>query len=134
VFHSEWATFKWGIDEEAIKMRIIMDRGYCDASRSFCARCSATFFRKPMGTDRPCVVDVIDDGDDDLLHFELRTSGQTLTFDLTQELQEGLALEGWEFLAAFYPSYLRSGAAERWRALSTLPPHDSHTAASPGHI
>lgn len=98
-------------------MKIIMDRNYCDASRSFCASCSAAFFRKPMGTDRPCIVAVIDDGDDDMLHFVLRTSGRSVKFDLTKELQEGLALEGWEFLADFYPSYLRTGAAERWRAL-----------------
>ena len=99
-------------------MKIIMDRDYCDASRSFCAVCSAAFFRKPMGTDRPCIVAVIDDGDDEVLNFELRTSGRTLQFSLTEELQEGLALEGWEFLADFYPSYLRQGAAERWRALA----------------
>lgn len=112
-------------------MKIIMDRGYCDAARSFCARCSAAFFQKPMGTDRPCVVAVIDDGDDDMLHFEVRTSGQTLTFDLTKDLQEGLALEGWEFLADFYPSYLRTGAAERWRELSKLTDHDHATYTAP---
>jgi hypothetical protein len=99
-------------------MKIVMDRNYCDASRSFCASCSAAFFRKPLGTDRPCIVSVIDDGDDDVLHFVVRTSGRTLTFDLTEELQEGLAIEGWEFLADFYPSYLRKGAAKRWRALA----------------
>jgi hypothetical protein len=50
--------------------------------------------------------------------FCARTSGRTLEFDLTDEVQEGLALEGWEFLADFYPSYLRTGAAERWRKLA----------------
>lgn len=99
-------------------MKIIMNRGFCDASRPFCATCSAAFFRKPMGTDRPCIVAVVDDGDD-VLHFELKTSGRTLKFDLTGELQEGLALEGWEFLADFYPSYLRTGAAARWKAIAT---------------
>ena len=32
-------------------MKIVMNRGFCDASRPFCATCSAAFFRKPMGTD-----------------------------------------------------------------------------------
>lgn len=99
-------------------MKIVMDRNYCDASRSFCAMCSAAYFRKPTGTDRPCIVSITDDGDDDVLHFTLRTNGRTIDFDLTEEVQEGLALEGWEFLADFYPSYLRTGAAERWRALA----------------
>lgn len=102
-------------------MRIVLDRSYCNAALSFCARCSAAFFRNPMGTDRPCVVDVIDDGREDLLHFEVRTDGRTLEFDLTKELQEGLAIEGWEFLADFDPGFFRYGAAQRWRDLAKLP-------------
>jgi hypothetical protein len=110
-------------------MKIVMDRGYCDAALTFCTRCSATFFRKPLGTDRPCIVDVIDDGRDDVLHFEVRTDGRTLEFDLTKELQEGLALEGWEFLIDYEPAFFRHGAAERWRALAKLPA--AHTRATP---
>jgi hypothetical protein len=102
-------------------MKIVLDRAYCDAALSFCARCSAAFFRHPLGTDRPCVVAVIDDGQEDLLHFEVRSDGRTLEFDLTKELQEGLALEGWEFLADFDPGFFRQGAAKRWRALAALP-------------
>jgi hypothetical protein len=102
-------------------MKIIMDRSYCNAALSFCERCSAAFFRNPMGTDRPCVVAVEDDGRDDLLHFEIRSDGRTIEFDLTQELQEGLAIEGWEFLADFDPGFFRYGAAERWRELAKLP-------------
>lgn len=102
-------------------MKIVMDRAYCDAALSFCARCSAAFFRNPMGTDRLCVVDMIDDGDDNRLCFEIRSDGHTLEFDLTEELQEGLALEGWEFLADFDPSFFRTGAAKRWKELAKLP-------------
>jgi hypothetical protein len=102
-------------------MKIVMNRGYCDAALPFCARCSAAFFRKPLGTDRPCIVDIIDDGNDELLHFEVLTDGRTLEFDLTEELQEGLAMEGWEFLADFDPGFFRTGAAERWRELKDLP-------------
>jgi hypothetical protein len=102
-------------------MRIVMDRGYCDATLTFCARCSAAFFQKPMGTDRPCIVDLIDDGNDDVIHFEVITDGRTLEFDLTDELQEGLAIEGWEFLVDFDPALFRHGAAERWKQLSKLP-------------
>ena len=104
-------------------MKIVMDRGYCDASLTFCARCSAAFFQKPMGTDRPCIVEIVDDGHEDLLHFVVLTDGRTLEFDLTKDLQEGLAIEGWEFLAGFDPPLFRHGAAERWRALSRI----SHT-------
>ena len=101
-------------------VKIVMDRGLGDAALSFCARCSATYFQKPMGEDRPCVVNVIDDGKDDLLEFYVRTDGRTLHFELTDELQEGLALEGWEFLADFNPALFRKGAAERWRKIDQL--------------
>jgi hypothetical protein len=102
-------------------MKIIMDRSYCDASLSFCARCSAAFFRRPMGTDRLCIVDIVDDGNEETLSFVVRTDGQVLEFELTDELQEGLALEGWEFLANFDPAFFRHGAAARWRALASIP-------------
>ncbi len=103
-------------------MKIVMNRDYCDAALPFCARCSAAFFRRPMGTDRPCIVDVVDDGDDEMLHFVLLTDGRELEFDLTEDLQEGLATEGWEFLADFEPGFFREGAAQRWRELSMLSP------------
>ena len=102
-------------------MRIVMDRDFCDAALSYCARCSSAFFRKPEGTDRMCIVSIDDDGNDELLHFVLLTDGRTLEFDLTEEIQEGLALEGWEFLADFDPSFFRSGAADKWRELSEIP-------------
>lgn len=102
-------------------MRIVMDRSYCDASLPFCARCSATYFQKPLGTDRPCIVEIDDDGNDELLHFVLLTDGRTVEFDLTEDIQEGLSSEGWEFLADFDPAFFREGAADRWRALSQVP-------------
>jgi hypothetical protein len=102
-------------------MIVIMDRALCDASLGFCARCSAAFFQKPLGTDRPCITEIIDDGDEEHLHIVLRTDNRTLSFALTDEVREGLALEGWEFLADFEPALFRSGAAERWRELAKLP-------------
>lgn len=98
-------------------MKIIMHRGFCDAGLSFCARCSATFFQKPAGTDRPCIVKVIDDGREDVLEVVLCTDQHNLTFELTPELQECLALEGWEYLADFAPAYIRRGANRRWQGL-----------------
>ncbi len=107
-------------------MRIILNRAFCDAALPFCARCSAAYFRKPLGTDRPCIVAIIDDGQDDILHFEVMTDGRRLSFDLTEEVQEGLATEGWEFLADFDPAFFRHGAAERWRKLASLPTAQPH--------
>lgn len=99
-------------------MIIYMDRGLCDADLSFCGRCSATFFQKPLGTDRPCVTKIIDDGDDETLAFVIMTDGCTLRFRLTDDTVEGLKLEGWEFLADFDPGLIRRGAADRWREIA----------------
>ncbi|NUQ38149.1 MAG: hypothetical protein HUU23_10185 [Caldilineales bacterium] len=99
-------------------MIIVMDRSLCDADLAFCARCSATFFQKPLGVDRPCVLRVIDDGDEEVLSFLLLSDGHVLRFHLTDDTAEGLQLEGWEFLADFDPALIRRGAAERWRQLA----------------
>lgn len=112
-------------------MKIVMDRGLCDAALSFCARCSAAYFQKPLGTDRPCVVNVIDDGDEEKLEFYIRTDGRTIHFELTDEVQEGLALEGWEFLADFDPALFRSGAAARWRRIAEMPAAHTHRQPRP---
>lgn len=99
-------------------MRIVMNRGFCDAGLSFCARCSANFFRKPLGTDRPCIVRVIDDGQEDVLEVVVCTDQRNLKFTLTPEIQEGLAVEGWEYLADFAPALIRRGAQARWQRLA----------------
>ncbi len=114
------------------RMKVVMDRSYCDASLSFCSRCSAAFFRKPMGTDRPCIVQIVDDGNDDKLHVVLLTDNRTLEFDLSElsaDQQEELATEGWEALADFDPGLFRHGAADRWRQLAKLPAHHEESAA-----
>lgn len=98
-------------------MKLIMHRGFCDASLSFCARCSATFFQKPQGTDRPCIVKVIDNGKDDVLEVVICTDQRSLSFEVTPEVQAGLAVEGWEYLADFPPAYTRRGAQKRWQGL-----------------
>lgn len=102
-------------------MIIHMNRGLCDAALPFCARCSAAFFREPQGRDRPCITRIIEDGNDNMIHIVVTTDHRVLEFDLTKDIQEGLASEGWEFLADFDPALFRTGAAERWRQLARLP-------------
>ena len=67
-------------------MKVVMDRGLCNASLSFCQRCSAAFIRFPEGHDRMCIREIIDDGQDTLT-IELRTDGRTLQIELTDEMK-----------------------------------------------
>jgi len=101
-------------------MKVIIDRGLCDTNLSYCQRCSAALIRHPEGYDRPCIMDVIDDGSE-LLTIEMYTDGRKIEMQLSEEEQEIAAVEGWEVLADFDPALFRTGALERWRAISRLP-------------
>lgn len=103
-----------------IPMRIVIDRDLCDSSLVYCQRCSAALIRYPLGHDRMCITDIVDDGRD-LLTIEMHTDGRTLEIELTDELQELGGVEGWEALADFDPALFRSGAMARWHHLRTLP-------------
>lgn len=101
-------------------MRVVMDRDLCDASLSYCQRCSAAFIRYPEGVDRHCIRDVIDDGSP-LLTIEMKTDGRELVLELTEEERDLASVEGWEALANFDPALFRTGADERWREIRLLP-------------
>ena len=101
-------------------MRVIIDRGLCNTELAYCQRCSAALIRNPMGYDRPCIRDIIDDGSD-LLTIEMFTDGRRLELELTEEDRDIAAVEGWEALADFDPALFRTGAAQRWRELMKLP-------------
>ncbi|GAB4263476.1 MAG: hypothetical protein Kow0080_01860 [Candidatus Promineifilaceae bacterium] len=100
-------------------MRVVLDRGLCNASLTFCQRCSAAFIRNPEGYDRPCIRDVIDDGKETLT-FEMYTDGRTLELELTEEERELASIEGWEALADFDPALFRSGAMKRWHEIRQM--------------
>ena len=101
-------------------MKVILDRGLCDASLEFCQRCSAAFIRHPEGEDRPCICDIIDDGKEQLT-LEMRTDGRQLKLTLTETQRELAGVEGWEALADFDPALFREGALERWHEIRLLP-------------
>lgn len=101
-------------------MRVVIDRDLCDASLPYCQRCSAAFIRYPEGVDRHCIREIIDDGSH-LLTIEMKTDGRELVIELTDEERELASVEGWEALAHFDPALFRTGAAERWHQIRTLP-------------
>lgn len=101
-------------------MRVVLDRGLCDASLPYCQRCSAALIRNPEGVDRPCIRQIIDDGRS-MLTIEMYTDDRKLELELTDEMRDIGSVEGWEALADFDPALFRTGALERWRKLSVLP-------------
>jgi hypothetical protein len=100
-------------------MKVIIDRNLCNSSLTFCQRCSAAFFRDPEGTDRLCILDIIED-DKDTLTLEMYTDGHIIELELTEEDRELASVEGWEALADFDPALFRSGAMARWREIRLM--------------
>lgn len=103
-------------------MKVVIDRDLCDASLPFCDRCSAAFIRYPEGSDRMCIRDIVEDGND-LLTIEMHTDDRTLVVELTEEMRELASVEGWEALVDFDPALFRTGAIDRWRQIRLLPTH-----------
>ncbi|NKQ34379.1 MAG: hypothetical protein HF973_02060 [Chloroflexi bacterium] len=101
-------------------MKVILDRGLCNATLEFCQRCSAALIRNPEGVDRPCIMDVIDDGSE-LLTIKMLTDDRTIEIELTDEARDLASVEGWEALADFDPALFRTGAEERWREIRNKP-------------
>lgn len=101
-------------------VKVVIDRNLCNSSLPFCQRCSAAFFRYPEGTDRLCIVDIIDDGND-LLTLKMITDNRVLEIELNDEELEMASVEGWEALADFDPALFRTGANQKWRELRMLP-------------
>jgi hypothetical protein len=101
-------------------MYVVIDRDLCDTSLPFCQRCSAAFIRYPEGSDRLCILDIVDDGQEQLT-LELKSDGRIMVVELTDEQRELASVEGWEVLADFDPALFRAGATERWHRLRALP-------------
>jgi hypothetical protein len=87
---------------------------------SFCQRCSAAFIRHPEGSDRPCILDVVEDGKETLT-LALYSDGRELEVELIDEMRDIAGVEGWEALADFDPALFRTGAMERWHQIRQLP-------------
>ena len=100
-------------------MKVIIDRNLCNNSLTFCERCSAAFFRNPEGTDRLCIMDIIEDGKDTLT-LEMYTDGRVIKLELSEEDRELASVEGWEGLADFDPALFRSGAMARWHKIRLM--------------
>ena len=101
-------------------MKVFIDRDLCDASLPFCQRCSAAFIRYPEGSDRLCIREITDDGEDELTII-VHSDNRTIEVTLSEDERELASIEGWEALADFDPALFREGAINRWRELRQLP-------------
>ncbi len=74
-------------------MKIYIDRGHCKLCESYCDRHVAKLIRSPLGEDRPCIQNLVDDGDPQLTLVVVDGEHEA-TLKLSEQEREILGLEG----------------------------------------
>jgi len=87
-------------------MKVTIDRNLCDHVLPACEQCFARFVLNPMGEDRPCITEYVDD-DDPILRLTLRYDGQEETLVLSPEEREAVAEDGWSRFVKVQPKFYR---------------------------
>lgn len=77
-------------------MRVKINRNVCDANLAFCERCLGKFLREPLGYERHCFEEIIEDGSDKLT-IDLHTGQDDITLVLDDEQRKLAAGEGWAY-------------------------------------
>jgi len=88
-------------------MRVTIDRNICTAALNACEHCFSFFAEHPMGVDRYCIIEQVDDGKDDLT-LTLRTDDTERTLVLNDEQRKLVTTEGWSSLVDFVPNFYRA--------------------------
>jgi hypothetical protein len=91
-------------------MRVKVNRNTCPATLSYCERCFGRFLKHPMGYERRCFEEIIDDGDYDHVIIEMTTGPKTITLRLNNEQRRIIAGDGWaNFVPFAVPMYRNEG-------------------------
>lgn len=88
-------------------MKVTIDRNICTAALNACEHCFSFFAEHPMGVDRYCIVEQVDDGSD-VVTLTLRTDGMERIVMLDEAQRKLVATEGWSSLVDFVPDYYRA--------------------------
>lgn len=92
-------------------MRVKINRDVCPAHLAFCERCLGQFLKEPLGYERRCFEELVDDGQEDLT-IELHSKGHDVVLVLTPEQRRMVAGEGWSHFAGFMPDMYRNELAQ----------------------
>jgi hypothetical protein len=88
-------------------MRIIINRDLCDHVLPECEQCFARLVRNPLGEDRPCITEFVDDDDPTLL-LTLRYEGREQVLTIPPESRELVASTGWSQFVDVAPRFYRT--------------------------
>ncbi len=87
-------------------MKVTIDRSLCDHVLPECERCFARFLRNPLGEDRYCITDYVEN-DDELLTLTLKYDGLVEVLQLSPEQRELAANDGWSRFVKVQPKFYR---------------------------
>jgi hypothetical protein len=78
------------------RMKVKINRNVCPAHLAFCERCLGQFLKFPLGYERRCFEEIVDDGSEELT-LELHTGENDLVLTLDEQERLELAAEGWAY-------------------------------------
>lgn len=87
-------------------MKVTIDRHICTAVLNVCEHCFSFFAQNPMGVDRYCIIEQIDDGSDEVT-LTIRSDNTERTIVLDDARRELVVTEGWSSLVDFIPAFYR---------------------------
>ena len=86
-------------------MYVKINRNVCGHQLPVCERCLGKFLANPMGYERQCFEEIVDDGSD-LLTIDLLSGTEEMRLVLNDDQRKMLAGEGWAtFLDLNVPIY-----------------------------
>jgi hypothetical protein len=86
-------------------MRVKINRDVCDAHLAVCERCLGQFLKFPLGYERKCFEEIVDDGKEELT-IEFHTGNHDLLLQLSDQERRLYAGEGWaKFVDFSVPMY-----------------------------
>jgi hypothetical protein len=95
-------------------MRVKINRDVCPAHLAFCERCLGQFLKYPLGYERRCFEELVDDGQEELT-IELHTRSHDVVVTLDEEQRKLMAGEGWAYFVDFEVPMYRDDLAQKPR-------------------
>ncbi len=89
-------------------MRVKINRNVCPTQLAFCERCLGRFLLYPMGYERRCFEEIVDDGTDNLT-IELHTGNIDKVMTLNESQRRLVAGDGWASFVDFDVPMYRNG-------------------------
>ena len=91
-------------------MYVKINRDVCDAHLAYCERCLGQFLREPLGYERHCFEELVDDGSD-ILTLELCSGDNSLVLKMNEEQRKLMGGDGWTAFVDFIVPMYRSKSA-----------------------